>query len=128
VAVALGRSAEARGHICKALRILVDKGGLQNDVEVLEVLPSIAQFLADRGEVERAVELYALASRYPHVAHARCWEDTAGRHIAAAAKALPPEVIEAAQARGRARDLEATVRELLAEFEAPDGSSETRQG
>jgi hypothetical protein len=31
---------------------------------------------------------------------------------------LPPEAYAAAEARGRARDLEATMRELLAEFEA----------
>ena len=72
--------------------------------------------LADRGEVERAVELYALASRYPYVANAQWFEDVAGRHIAAVAASLPPEVVAAAQERGRARDLWATAEELLAEF------------
>jgi predicted ATPase/DNA-binding SARP family transcriptional activator len=83
----------------------------------MEALPLIALLLVDRGEAERAVELYALASRHPYVANARPFEDIAGRDIAAAARTLPPEVVEAAQARGRARDLEATVRELLAELE-----------
>jgi predicted anti-sigma-YlaC factor YlaD len=87
------------------------------------MLPTIALFLANRGEVERAVELYALACRYPYVANARLWEDIAGKHIAAAAKTLPPEVVEAAQARGRARDLEATVRELLCELEETEHGS-----
>jgi len=32
---------------------------------------------------------------------------------------LPPEAVEAAQARGRARDLQATIIELLAELEQP---------
>jgi tetratricopeptide (TPR) repeat protein len=114
VAVGLGRSAQARHHIRKALCIMAGKGELQSDPDVL---PAVALFLADRGEVERAVELYALACRYPFVANARFWEDIAGKHIAAAAKTLPPEVVEAAQARGRARDLQATVGELLAELD-----------
>jgi hypothetical protein len=62
------------------------------------------------------VELYALASRYPLVANSRWFEDVAGRHIAAVAASLPPDVVAAAQARGRARDLEATVTELLVEL------------
>ena len=72
---------------------------------------------ADQGEKERAVEPYALASRYPFVANLRWFEDIAGRHIAAVAATLPPDVVAAAQERGRARDLEATVVELLVELE-----------
>jgi len=40
----------------------------------------------------------------------------AGRHIAAVAATLPPDVIAAAQERGQARDLDATVAELLDEM------------
>jgi hypothetical protein len=68
--------------------------------------------------VERAVEVYALASRYSAVANSRWFEDIAGKHIAAAATILPPDVVAAAQERGRARDLWATMEELLAELEA----------
>jgi len=50
------------------------------------------------------------------VANSRWFEDVAGRHIAAVAATLPPEVVTAAQERGRARDLEATVAELLVEL------------
>ena len=72
--------------------------------------------------VERAVELYALASRYPFVANS-CWfEDVAGRHIASAATALSPDVVDAAKERGRARDLWTTAEDLLAELE---GAQET---
>ncbi len=81
------------------------------------MLPGIALLLADLGKKERALELYALASRYPLVANSRWFEDVAGRRIAAVAATLPPEVVAAAQERGRARDLEATVAELLAELE-----------
>jgi hypothetical protein len=57
-----------------------------------------------------------VASRYPHVANSRWFEDVAGKHIAAAA-GLPSDVFAAAQERGQARDLWATVEELLAELE-----------
>jgi hypothetical protein len=83
---------------------------------LFDALPAIALLLADRGETERAVELYALASRYPYVANVQWFEDVAGKQIAAVAATLPPDVVAAAQERGRARDLEATVEELLAEL------------
>jgi hypothetical protein len=51
------------------------------------------------------------------VASSRWFKGVAGKHIAAVAATLPPEVVAAAQERGRARDLEATVAELLAELE-----------
>jgi len=120
VAVGLGRSAQARHHIRRALCIMVEQGELQSDPDVL---PAVALLLVDQGEVERAVELYALACRYPFVANARFWEDIAGKDIATAAKTLPPEVVAAAQARGRARDLQATVRELLCELEETEHGS-----
>ncbi|MBN2390702.1 MAG: hypothetical protein JXR84_08265 [Anaerolineae bacterium] len=83
---------------------------------LMYALPASALLLADQGKVERAVEIYALASRHPFVANS-CWfEDVAGRHIAAVAAKLPPEVVVAAQERGRARDLQATVLELLEEL------------
>jgi hypothetical protein len=72
--------------------------------------------LASEGEVERAVELYALASRYPMVAKSRWFADVVGRQIAAAADTLPAERVAVLEQRGRARDLEVTVAELLAEL------------
>ena len=76
-------------------------------------LPAVALLLADGGQTERALELYALASDSPFVAHSRWFQDVAGRHIAAAAQTLPPEIAAAAQQRGRARDLWATATDLL---------------
>jgi hypothetical protein len=83
----------------------------------LFALPAVALLLADAGEAERAVELYALASRYGMVGNSPFFKDVAGRQIAAAAADLPADVVAAAQARGRARDLQATVLELLEELE-----------
>jgi tetratricopeptide (TPR) repeat protein len=120
VARALGELSQARQHLSKALRAGVETGvfGL-----LVSPLPGVALLLADQGEVERAVELYGLASRYPLVANSRWVEDVAGKHIAVVAATLPPEVVIAAQERGRARDLDGTVTELLVELGEEQGSS-----
>jgi tetratricopeptide (TPR) repeat protein len=108
----LGDLRQARAHLDEALRTAPDNGF----VELMYALPAVALLLAYQGEVERAVELYALASRYPYVANSRWFEDVAGKHIAAVAATLPPEVVAAAQERGRARDLWDTAAKLVAEL------------
>jgi predicted ATPase/uncharacterized protein HemY len=109
----LRQHAEARQHLSEALRTVAETGAFR---PLVLALPAVALLLADRGEVERAVELYALAGQYPLVACSRWFEDVAGRQIAAIAETLPSEVVTAARERGRARDPEATVVELLAEL------------
>jgi tetratricopeptide (TPR) repeat protein len=110
----LGNLPLTKQHLCEALRVAAPSSEFRT---LMYALSAIALLLADQGEGERAVELYALASRYPFVGNSRWFEDIAGKHIAAVAAGLPPEVVAAAQERGRARDLEATVAELLAELE-----------
>jgi hypothetical protein len=81
----------------------------ENNVSpLLYTLPLIALQLADQRKQESAVETYALASRFPFIANSRWFEAVAGRHIAAIARALPPEVVASAQAQGQARGLWAT--------------------
>jgi hypothetical protein len=82
----------------------------------------------NQGKPERAVELYALASRYPLVANSHWFEDVVGRHITAAAATMPAEMVAAVQARGQARDLAATLRELLEECSRPAGLLEEASG
>jgi hypothetical protein len=80
------------------------------------LLPVISLLLADAAEIdqkERAMEVYALASSHPYVAKSRLFADIVGWHIAAVAATLPPEVVAAAQRRGRALDWWATAAELL---------------
>jgi hypothetical protein len=79
-------------------------------------LVAAARLLADEGEMERAVELSALASHYPFVANSRWFADVAGNNIRAAAATLPELVVTAARDRGQSRDLHATVAELLGEL------------
>jgi hypothetical protein len=111
---------QARRRIYAALRLVAEweahGSSVQNPMSVL--LGAIVLYLVDRSEVEQAVQLYALALCDPFVANSQWYEDVAGKPIAAAAATLPPEVVAAAQERGRARDLEATAKELLEEFEA----------
>ena len=109
----LDQRARAWEHVHQALRVpFAGELGVST-----HALPVVALLLADEGQVERAVELYALVSQSPLVANSRWFDDVAGKHIAAAAEGLPPGGVAAAQERGRARDLWETARELRAEFE-----------
>jgi hypothetical protein len=83
---------------------------------VMYGLPIAALLLADQGEVERAVEVYACASRYPFVANSRWFEEMAGEQIRFAAASLPSEVRELAQRRGQAQVWDTMARELLTEL------------
>jgi predicted ATPase/DNA-binding SARP family transcriptional activator len=118
---ALGGVAVLRGHADEAFTQLLEALSLLNECRsftaVLCTLPYVALLLAQQGKEEQAAEVYTLASRYPYVSNSRFWEDMAGNHVAAAAASLSPEIVAAAQERGRARDLWATVEELLAELE-----------
>lgn len=82
---------------------------------LMYALVGMALLSVSRAEAERAVELYALASRLsPCIEHCYWFWDVAGRHIEDAAASLLPETVAAAQAHGLARDVQATVAELLA--------------
>jgi predicted ATPase/DNA-binding SARP family transcriptional activator len=111
----LGRPALAWQHLGEALRTAAEIG---SRAPILTSLAGLAVLLADEGDVERALALYALATRYPDMRASRYYEDITGRYVDAAAATLPPERIEAARERGRARDLDATVMEVLAACEA----------
>jgi tetratricopeptide (TPR) repeat protein len=108
------RKHQAKTHFLDALRLAIEVDGF---LALFHTLPGIALLFADQGDIERAVELFALASTLGMVANSKWFADIAGDEIAAAAKSLPPEVTEAAKARGRARDLWETANELLQELE-----------
>ena len=90
---------------------------------LLWALPAMALLLAGEGEIERAVELYALASRYPLVAESRWFADVVGDTIVEATATLPAERVAVLQKRGRARDLSAAVKELLGELPCTENVS-----
>ena len=105
----------AQDHLIEALRELANH---RPDFRLrFRVISGVALLLARRGEKERSIELYALVAQDPFVANSRWYEDVFGRHIAVIAETLPPKVVAAAENRGRTRDMEATVAELLTEIE-----------
>jgi predicted ATPase/DNA-binding SARP family transcriptional activator len=108
----LSRITQAQDFVHQALRLAADTGALPTMLFAASVC---ALLLADAGTEERAVELYALVTRHPYFGDSCFHKDIVGKRIAAAACDLPAEVVGAAQGRGRARDLCATVLELLEE-------------
>jgi hypothetical protein len=83
---------------------------------------TMSLWLVDKGRTEQAIELYALASLYPHIANSRWFEDVVGRWVTAAAahpQGVPPQVVSAAQERGRASDLWDTAAQLATEMASP---------
>jgi tetratricopeptide (TPR) repeat protein len=116
----MGQLDLSKQHRDEALRMFIKTRAV---LSVGRVLGAAALLLADAGETERAVEVYALALRHAAVKKS-CWfDDIFGRHIAAVAATLPADIVAAAQERGRARNLDVTVAELLVELdtEARDG-------
>jgi tetratricopeptide (TPR) repeat protein len=109
----LGQRPQAWQYLADALRITTE---IQAFLPLMYILPAITLLLADQNEEERAVDLYALASRYEFVTNSHWFEDVAGKHITAIAATLSPKVVSAAQERGRARDLWATAEELMVEL------------
>jgi hypothetical protein len=109
----LGDTPGARQHLCHALEIAQESGTVP---PLLWALPATALLLVGQGEKERAVELYALALRFPLVAKSRWFADVAANTLAEVAATLPAGRVTVLQERGRTRDLEATVAEILTEL------------
>jgi tetratricopeptide (TPR) repeat protein len=99
--------------LLRALRIATET----QVIVLLQNAVSLAALLfSDGGNFQQALEFHTLAWRYPHVSKSRWFEDVCGRHIAAVAATLPPEMVAGAQERGEARDIWATAEDLLAEI------------
>lgn len=110
---ALGKGPQALQHLCEGLQTGAEIG---ITAQLVLALPAASLFLLDRGAEERAVDIYTLVARFGAVAISRWYDDVFRKHIAAAAAALPPDVVATAQERGRALDLCETVEALLAEL------------
>jgi tetratricopeptide (TPR) repeat protein len=113
VARGSGPSSSVREHVVESLEQAVAG---RSFLSFLWVLPALGLYLLDEGQAERAIELYALASRYPFVGRSQWFADVAGNTLAGVGAALPAERVAVLQDRGQRRDLEATVAELLAEL------------
>jgi len=114
LALARGEASKASCIRRRALQGAIEEGGLAAE----RILFSFAQLSAQEGRHVRAAELLALV--YAIVSPSlRCTVMVCGGGDLERAlrSALSPEVYAAAQERGRARDVEETLRELLAELE-----------
>ena len=118
----MGQSSLAKRRLKDALKNAVDE---KIFLPLIQTLPGIALLFSDQGQVERAVELYALACTQGIVANSKWFADIAGDEIAQAAQGLPVEVVEAAKARGRSLDLWGTAEALLVELEQAGWGTES---
>jgi predicted ATPase/DNA-binding SARP family transcriptional activator len=112
----LGNLAAAWGHALRAAHLLSGR----HYFWLLEAMAAAAAVLAERSEVERAVEIYALLNRHEFVANARWFADVFGQVVEKASAELPPNTVAAAKARGETLDLWQAARDLLAEYGASE--------
>jgi tetratricopeptide (TPR) repeat protein len=108
-----GEMALVRECVAEALQTGVELGAF---MPVMYGLPVAALLLADQGAVERAVEVYACASRYGFVANSRWFEDVVGQQLRTMAASLPTETVESAEQLGRSQDWDVMAAELLREL------------
>ncbi len=97
VAEALGADHDAQAYFGEAVQIASEIRAIS---AALDGLVGQAKLFAKAGETERAIELAALALHHPAT-----WKETTGRAaqlLAGLERLLPPDVVAAALARGRA--------------------------
>ncbi len=111
--IGLGNFDDAWDQARVALALLVESPVF---LWFMYAISTIALLFIEKGEVPKAVELYALVSKQPFVANSIWFEDVYGVYIQTAAASLPPEGVEAAKERGRTLDLMDTARKLLTEI------------
>lgn len=109
----LGLTREAQGHLLQTLEPASDSKHFFN---AIQIIPAAALLAAGLDDVEWAVELYALACRYPYVGKSHWYDDIAGKEINQAALDLSPDVIKAAQARGNSLDIWDSIEQLTAKL------------
>jgi tetratricopeptide (TPR) repeat protein len=111
VALAVGDRQGARQHYGQSVQMAIDHPYIELQ---LYVPLGPARLLAQEGRTEQAVQLAALARHHP--AGVEETRDKAGELLDKLRSEMSPEIYAAAEARGRARDLEATMWELLEEL------------
>ena len=104
----MGEQLQARQTLVEAFRHPAQNRPLNQS----NILASTILYLAESGELERAVELHALACSISYLANSAIFQDLVGDRMVVLTRDLPPEVAAAAQERGRQRDLRETILEL----------------
>ncbi len=108
---------KAQQHLIKALEITIKFRAFHALLQVVSAISVVLVEDIDPRLKQRAVELYALGETQPYVAKSQLFEDVAGRYVREATAGLPPEVVAAAQERGRALDWWETADALLEELD-----------
>jgi hypothetical protein len=110
------KKAEAQQQLVESLQIAREVRNIRTPVHGLLVAVLL---LAERGELEKAIELHALAMTFPFAANSRWCQDVVSCQVIPMTELLLTDISTAAQNRGKARDLWETVEEVLAIFGAP---------
>jgi DNA-binding SARP family transcriptional activator/tetratricopeptide (TPR) repeat protein len=112
VARALNQIDQSRQYLVRCLVEVKKIGSLRT---AIHALPALALLEADQGNIERAIELYALACKYPYVADSKWFQDIAGRQITTQSSSLPSESVSDAKKRGKLLDTWETISQWLGE-------------
>jgi len=110
--VGIGDLQDAKEYLLRSLKIAQS---LQEKCDLLLAIKAISVYFAAHGEGAKALELLAFVNNHP-----AAWQWTKDRATALASQLeteLPPNVILESKERGRARNLDVTVAELLTELE-----------
>ena len=97
VSLNLNKPDQAKKHIWNGLNI-----GMQISSAMVHLysLGAAALYLAEQGNLEGAVEIYALASRYPEIANSQWQKDVVEGPLNKLVASLPPDIAAQAQQRG----------------------------
>ena len=107
------KRSEAIKLLIEGLRIMSEVDGM---TQTQFHLPAMALLQLNDGNIERAIEFYAAGLKSAYISNSIWFEEVIGQRISKAAESLQPDVIEAAKARGQAKDFLQTAREILAEL------------
>ena len=113
VELALGDLPAAQRLLFHALQIGLEK---KEYVALVESLSFIAQVLAETGNFELALEIYALAFEQPMIGRSQLFADISNRQIDKATQSIPAKTAEAALERGRSANLWQRTADLPAEL------------
>ena len=113
---ALGRHDSAMAYVREALQIAKP---IEAFAPARFAVQSYSLLIADAGQIEYGLELHTFVMQHPYFGNSVYRQDITGRHIDEYAATLAPEQRQRAKARGEARDLWATVDEVLAALGEP---------
>jgi DNA-binding CsgD family transcriptional regulator/tetratricopeptide (TPR) repeat protein len=115
---ARGDGQSARHHLARALRSGIR---LRSMTPIMYSLPVAALLAADDGRLERAIELRQMTQRFGHLRNSRWFGQVAGQELDELRATLPPDVVAAAESRGRKLDLWETADDVLQELDGVTG-------